>query len=108
MPPATSPADQGLRRDLIVVAAATLLLLIPFAGKAVHIDDPLFLWSAKQIRAHPLDPFGFSVNWYGITKPMADVTKNPPGAAYFIAAASFVTGWDETALHLAFLPWAVA
>ena len=43
-----------------------LLLLGPFLGKAVHVDDPLFVWAAQQICRHPLDFYGFSVNWYGV------------------------------------------
>src|SRR5690348_379808 len=84
------------------LAAAAIVLLLPFAGKAVHIDDPLFIWSAKQIVAHPFDPYGFSVNWYGVTRAMHEVTKNPPGAAYYMALAGAAAGWSETALHLAF------
>jgi 4-amino-4-deoxy-L-arabinose transferase-like glycosyltransferase len=96
------------RREALLVAAVTVVLLLPFVGKAFHVDDPLFLWTAKQIRSHPLDFYGFRVNWYGTEQPMSEVTKNPPLGAFFLAAASVVGGWSEVALHLAFLLSAVA
>lgn len=48
----------------------TLGLLLPFAGKAFHIDDPIFLWTAEQISVSSADFFGFDVNWYGFIQPM--------------------------------------
>jgi len=88
---------------LLMLAAITALSLLAFTGKAYHIDDPLFVWAGKQIGAKPLDPYGFQVNWYGYALPMSEVTKNPPGACYYIAAAAAVAGFGERAQHLAFL-----
>jgi 4-amino-4-deoxy-L-arabinose transferase-like glycosyltransferase len=90
-------------------AAVSLLLVIcilciaPFANKAFHMDDPLFIYAAKHIQANPLDFYGFPVNWYGFEMPMFDVTKNPPLASYYIALVALLFGWSEIALHLAFL-----
>ena len=92
---------RGLR--LLLLAGLTVLCLAPFAGKAFHIDDPLFLWAAKQVQAHPGNPYGFSVNWYGVAMPMSEVTKNPPLTSYYIAAVAELAGWSERGLHLAFL-----
>ena len=91
-----------------LLALITAASLVPFADKAFHIDDPLFLWTARQIQAKPLDFYGFTVNWYGNEEPMSAVTKNPPLAAYYLAGAASVLGWSERALHLAFLLPAVA
>jgi hypothetical protein len=110
--PTSTPAVSALlesflsgRRDLrlILLACLTALCLVPFLGKAFHIDDPLFLWVAKQIQADPGNPYGFSVNWYGIMMPMSEVTKNPPLTSYYIAALAAVAGYREWVLHLAFL-----
>ena len=96
-------------RELSDKASISLLLVIcilclaPFAGKAFHIDDPLFIWVAKHIQTNPFDFYGFSVNWYGFEMPMSEVTKNPPLASYYMALAAFLFGWSESALHLAFL-----
>lgn len=92
----------------IWLAALTVLLLAPFLNKAVNIDDPLFLWTAKHIQQHPADFFGFNVNWYNTSEPIGDIFNNPPGAAYFLALAGSLLGWEEWHLHLAFLLPAVA
>jgi 4-amino-4-deoxy-L-arabinose transferase-like glycosyltransferase len=89
---------------LLVVLAA----LAPFLAKPFNIDDPLFLWTARQIQAHPTDPYGFKVNWYGTAEPMWWVTQNPPLASYYLALAAGILGWSEFALHFAFLLPAVA
>ncbi len=85
-----------------------LALLVPFLGKPFNLDDPLFVWAAKQIHNHPGDPYGFNVNWYGTVEPMWSVTQNPPLACYYIALAAGIFGWSETALHFIFLLPAVA
>jgi len=103
MLPPWSPATS--RTFLFVL---TLLCLLPFVGKAFHIDDPLFIWAAKHIVGHPLDPYGFPVLWYNTEMPMSYVVKNPPLAAYYGAAVGSVVGWSEYALHLAFLLPALA
>ncbi len=95
-------------QSLVLLAVATLLCLLPFSGKAFHIDDPLFLWSAQHITKHPLDPFGFNVTWLWQAMPMSAVTKNPPLACYYAAAIGSIFGWSERALHLGFLLPAVA
>ncbi len=106
----TSPAtgERRARRDAFLVAGVTVILLLPFVGKAFHVDDPLFLKAARQIQSNPLDFYGFRVNWYGTEQPMWEVTKNPPLGSFFLALAAGVAGWSEIALHLAFLLPAVA
>ena len=90
------------------LAFVTIAALVPFLAKPFNIDDPLFIWSARQIRAHPLDPYGFNVEWGWTRFPMWQVTENPPLAGYFIALASVFFGWGEIGLHLAFLLPAIA
>src|SRR5579871_6663725 len=88
-------------RAPLVLAIVTFLFLAPFLTRAFNIDEPLFVWAGEQIQKHPLDPYGFNVNWYMTDKPMSIITKNPPLACYFIAFAGTFLGWNETALHLA-------
>ena len=88
---------------MILIAVVTIASLLPFVNKAFHIDDPLFLWSGRQIAAAPADFYGFDVNWYGVTEPMAEVTKNPPLTSFFIAVVESLTGASEVSLHLWFL-----
>lgn len=93
--------------SLFVLVVLTLLCLAPFAGKSFNIDEPLFIWVAHQIQAHPLDFYGFRINWYGYEMSAAEVIKNPPAASYFIALSAAIGGLGET-LHYAFLLPALA
>ncbi len=90
-------------RELMIVTFVTLLCLILFISKAFHLDDTLFLWTAKQIQAHPLDFYGFNVNWYFSSMPMYEINQNPPLISYFIALVTLIFGWSEWVLHTAFL-----
>jgi len=105
-----SPAEGNVEKyaPLIFLIGILLLCSVPFLNKAYSIDDPLFLWSAKHIQDAPLDPYGFNVNWYSREMPMSFVTKNPPLACYYIAAAASLFGWDEAAVHAVFLLPAIA
>jgi 4-amino-4-deoxy-L-arabinose transferase-like glycosyltransferase len=87
---------------------AVVISLGPFLGKPFNMDDPLFVWTARQIHSHPWNPYGFVVNWYGSLAPMWGVTQNPPLAAYYLALAGGVLGWSEVALHVALLLPALA
>lgn len=90
------------------VLALTLSCLVPFLGKAYHIDDTLFLWVGEQIQRHPADPFGFTVNWFGFAYPMVKSFENPPLTCYYIALVARAVGWSEPAMHAAFLLPALA
>lgn len=96
------PGRRGSFRSYILVAAATLLCLLPFSNKAFHVDDTLFLYAAKHITQHPFDPYGFEVNWYRYPQAMWQQTMNPPLACYALALAGKLVGWSEQPLHLAF------
>ena len=98
----------GAAHPAAALALAVFLALGPFLAKPFNMDDPLFIWTARQIHAHPFNPYGFDVNWYGTSAPMWSVTENPPLAGYYMALAAGILGWSETALHLAFLLPALA
>ncbi len=78
-----------------------MVLLVPFAGRAFHIDDTLYLWAAKQIHAEPLNYYNTVVNQWGSDQPLYDVMVNPPGFPYFLALVALLFGWGEVPLHLA-------
>jgi len=102
--PAESAAPSGSRGwELLVLLVVILAPLAFFSDKAFSVDDPLFVWLGRHIRENPLDFFGFDVNWSWRLQPMYDVTRNPPLAGHYIAVSSWMLGWSERALHLAFL-----
>ncbi len=92
-----------LRNPRTALVLLVVLCYLPFIGKAFHIDDPLFIWTAKHIQGHPLDFYGFSVNWYGWDEPVSLITKNPPLYSYYLAGAALLLGWSEQAMHIASL-----
>jgi tetratricopeptide (TPR) repeat protein/4-amino-4-deoxy-L-arabinose transferase-like glycosyltransferase len=87
----------------ITIALFILLGLGPFLNKAVHMDDPLFVWTAQQILKHPGDFFGFAVNWYGDTKSIFLINMNPPGQSYLLAGVMAIFGDQEIPLHAAMM-----
>ena len=99
---------ETIPRPAWVLAGLTCACLLPFLGKAFHVDDTLFLWAAKHIVQHPGDPYGFSVLWYARAMPMSEVMKNPPGTSYYLALVGAWAGWSETVLHFAFMVPAIA
>ena len=90
------------------LALVTVAVFAPFLAKPFNIDDPLFIWAARQIHLHPANPYGFDVNWGQTVSPMWNVTENPPLAGYYLALAAGVFGWNEIGLHLACLLPALA
>ena len=94
-----------LRRGITyaLLAASTILCLLPFSSRAFHMDDTLFVWAAQNIAKHPFNPYGFQLIWDFTRVQMSEVTQNPPLASYYMALAGSVAGWSERALHIAFL-----
>jgi len=95
-------------RSYLLLGMATLGCLLPFSGKAFHIDDPLFVWTAQQIAHHPFNPYGFHLVWSVTDVPMSSIMKNPPLSSYYGALVGIVAGWSERAWHLGFLLPALA
>src|SRR5437879_6091233 len=73
---------------VVWVLLVTTACVTPFANKAFHIDDTLFLRAAEQILKHPGDFYGFEINWSSTATPMIEVFENPPLTCYFIAAVA--------------------
>jgi 4-amino-4-deoxy-L-arabinose transferase-like glycosyltransferase len=97
--PAMSSSLVWRQRALLV--CVTLLVMLPFIGKPLHIDDPLFVWTAQHIQSEPFNFYGFQVNWFGYSAPMSDMMKNPPLASYYLAAAALLLGFSDVGLHTA-------
>jgi len=87
------------KHPFVTLGLLVLLTLGPFLNKAVHIDDPLFIWTAEHIQKHPADFYGFDVNWTSCALPMFLEDWNPPAYSYFLAGIMAVVGDREIALH---------
>ena len=76
--------DKPLFKKILLIIIL-LGIVLPFINKAVNIDDPLFIWTAKHILEDPLHFYDFSVNWGGTQMSMFEIMKNPPLLSYYLA-----------------------
>jgi tetratricopeptide (TPR) repeat protein len=88
---------------LVVIGVILAGCLGPFINKAIHMDDPLFVWAGQWIQKHPGNFYGSEVDWWASTIPMWIANYNPPLLSYFLAGVASLFGWHEIALHLACL-----
>lgn len=106
------PSEKGKQPgdafSILILVVVTLACLVPFLGKAFHIDDPLFIWCGRHVTSDPWNFYNFKVNWFGKMEPMSLVMRNPPLASYYLALSGSIFGWSETALHAGFLLPALA
>ncbi|MBI5211413.1 MAG: glycosyltransferase family 39 protein [Elusimicrobia bacterium] len=102
----TAPARGGYRsRDLLIVAAFTVLLLAPSLGKAYTIDEPYFLLAARHILRDPLHPGAALINWYGEPVALWRNHPYPPLLQYILAAGIKATGGAEWPMRLLMFPF---
>jgi 4-amino-4-deoxy-L-arabinose transferase-like glycosyltransferase len=80
-----------------------LLALSPSLGKALHIDDPLFVWAAEQLVRAPDAPYRFLVNWYDTLQPFHEVMQNPPLTSAVQALILGLSDGSLLALRVVFL-----
>jgi 4-amino-4-deoxy-L-arabinose transferase-like glycosyltransferase len=99
------PGASDSSRARAALVALTLLPLLPFLSAAVSIDAPVFLAVARQIVAHPLDPFGFDMIWDPTSPHVARFNQNPPLLSYYLAPWIAAFGEREAVLHAALLPF---
>ncbi len=91
------------RRQWLIAIFLPVLLLLPFINKAIHIDDAAYVVIAKHIAQHPLDYYGVSLNWEGVTAPVYEWHASPPLANFYLAFIGALFGWKEWILHASFL-----
>jgi len=88
--------------SIVIVISA-----LPFLNQPVHIDDPLFLQTARNVINNPFDPYGSSINWLGDSEKLFDFFSNPPLFSYYLAGVITIWGESERAMHLACIPFAL-
>jgi len=96
--------DPGLAAALALATAS----LLPFLGKAFHVDDPSFLWAARSLSQHAWDPWSYVSVWAGSALPLHVHVNHPPGNAYLVWLGTLLTGESELGLHALFLGVALA
>lgn len=101
--PLAAPKKFAPFSSYLLLSAMTIICLAPFSGRAFHVDDTLFVWTAQHILKQPLNPYSFDLVWDTDREAMSDVTQNPPLASYYAAALGAIAGWSERALHLGFI-----
>lgn len=113
-PMVTRPREPSrTRRPFVMVGAMVALLTVPFAAKAVHIDDVYFLEVAGSVLRDPLRPFAGAVALEDIDyRVFAGAGRcpttfasmsHPPLVSYVMALVARLSGgFRELPLHLAF------
>ncbi len=86
---------------------AALALTLANTAKPLVIDDAAYVAYARQILAHPADPYGFEILWFEGPEPAFHVLA-PPVLPYWLAAAMALFGDEPVHWKLALLPFALA
>jgi hypothetical protein len=94
-------------RHQLLVVIIWIAIQSPFLTSAFRIDDPYFLAVARQIDHHPLDPYGFQINWDGTSEWAFKTLANPPLVPAYLAAWHCLFPWNEVSFHLAVLPFSL-
>ncbi len=89
------------------IAGPTVLAVIVTLANAIKpvlVDDTAYLAYARQIAAHPLDPYGFTIHWYTLPEPAMDVLA-PPVVPYWLALGMRLFGERILLLKLWLFPF---
>lgn len=84
-------------------AALALLLTLGNAAKPPVVDDTAYLLFARHLSVHPLDPYGWELNWYVRPEPAMDILL-PPVLPYWLALGIRLVGEQLTLLKLWLFP----
>lgn len=85
-------------RSVWILGLVFFALHLPFLNQALIIDDGNFVDQALQILKDPGAPYSFSIRFARV-EPFFDYFANPPGQAYWLAAAIALFGNSEPVLH---------
>lgn len=91
-------------RESVLATTIVLLATVPFLTKPFHIDDPADLQYVRQILRHPLDSYGFEVDWDEGPRP-AFRNYHPPLKYYYQAIVLAALPLSEFTLHASYIPF---
>lgn len=80
-----------------------IAIQLPFLSSAFRVDDPYFLAVTRQIYRHPLNPYGFQINWDGTPEWAFKTLANPPLVPAYLAIWHCLFPWNEISFHIAVL-----
>src|SRR5579862_9391544 len=96
---------KGSRTPLLLILLAIVYCTFN-AFKSVQIDDAAYYYFARQIRAEPLDPYGFRLLWYEEFNRANDILA-PPVLPYTWALALRLCGDSIVLCKLLLFPWSL-
>jgi 4-amino-4-deoxy-L-arabinose transferase-like glycosyltransferase len=102
------PAGRPERAPWRAAFFAALALTLANAAKPLVIDDAVYVALARQIAAHPGDPYGFDLYWYDAPEPAMRFGTLPALLPYWIAGSIALFGEHPFAWKLALFPFALA
>ena len=96
------PQFSPVRVAWILAALITLLNAI----KPAVVDDTAYLFFARHLARHPLDPYGFELFWYSAPAPATEILM-PPVLPYWLALGIALFGEHLFLLTLWLFPFAL-
>ena len=103
----TRPTTSGAWGFVAALAAALVVVQVPFLDRPVNYDEANFLTLARGALADPWAPHNVLINWQGTTERAFDVLSNPPGVAWFLAAVEALGGASVATQRVAMSLWAL-
>jgi len=97
----------SVKFEIFLLSITIIMSALPYLNQPVHIDDPIFLQTARNIINNPLDPYGSITNWSGTPEKLFDFFSNPPLFSYYLAVVITIWGESERAMHIACVPFAL-
>ena len=101
------PNDVGARPVWPTLLLVAVIVTVLNAVKPLTMDDSAYFAYARQIAAHPLDPYGFQIFWAQWPEP-ANWLLAPPVIPYWWAIAIKFFGPSVIIWKLWLLPWIAA
>jgi hypothetical protein len=90
-------------RHLKSLLALALVFTLLNSFKPLCIDDTLYYYNARQVAAHPLEPYGYSLFWNDVPSPAIEVLA-PPLFSYYWSIAIRLFGENPLLWKLWLLP----
>jgi len=96
-------------RARLALAVIVVAGIAPFSGRAVHLDEHLYLQAARAAQTNWLFPQQTPIVFFGTASPDLAAHTHPPVIEYYLAALFWLFGgFSEVPFRLAFSVFAIA